>query len=74
MGKFFAIIGLFVLVVCLTTWWTQSNIDFYVSLFTAVPYHIGFFKAWLANILLTLIGGSSIWLNAILSLIRLIFF
>lgn len=72
MKKSPAVIFLFLVVVFATAYWTKSNVEFYVQFFSHTAYHFSVWKALLLNILLTFCGGSSIWLNLLLSIVRII--
>lgn len=61
-----------IFVICgIFTFWTQSNLSFYITYFAEKPYEAEYWTSFLVSLVSMLVGGSLLWGNAILSVLRL---
>lgn len=73
LGAFFMVVwsSVIFVIVGVFTFWTQSNLSFYITYFTDKPTEIDYWTSFLVSLVSLFIAGALLWANAIASVLRL---
>lgn len=63
--------GIIFVIIALFTFWTQSNLSFYITYFSDKSTEIDYWTSFLVSLVAMIVGGALLWGNAILSVVRL---